>query len=93
MRACPLFGPVKGITRFGGTAGPFNAAQSSKPYTRSLEASVNTRSAAPDTAGTSVEHRLRSSDPLEAAGNSAAAAAGNDQVCLLLQLIATTSAC
>ena len=86
MRACPLFGPMKGITRFGGTFGPFNAGQGTKPNTRSLEASVNARVAALEaaTAG-AMEHSLRSHDPIEVAGSSGgAAAATNDQVCLPL---------
>ena len=84
MRACPLFGPMKGITRFGGTAGPFNAGQGSKPNTRSLEASVNARVAVPETTTGAMEHSLRSHDPIEVAGSSGAAAAPNQQVCLPL---------
>ena len=91
MRSCPLFGPMKGITRFGGTAGPFNAGQSSKPNTRSLEALVSNRSleepvnarSTPDGGNDSVEHRLRSSHPPEAAGTSVGAAAATDQVCAM----------
>jgi len=85
MRACPLFGPMKGITRFGGTFGPFNAGQGSKPNTRSLEASVNARVAVPEATAGAMEHSLRSHDPIEIAGSSgAAAAATNEQVCLAL---------
>ena len=90
MQACPLFGPMKGITRFGGTAGPFPAGQASKPNTRSLDASATARSAAPEALGSSVEHRLRSSDVPEAAGASAAASAAgafNEAVRLLLSFV------
>ena len=89
MQACPLFGPMKGITRFGGTAGPFPAGQANKPNTRSLDASATARSAAPEGHGSSVEHRLRSSDVPEAAGASAAPVAGafNEPVGLLLSLV------
>ncbi|KAL0034434.1 hypothetical protein WJX79_002167 [Trebouxia sp. C0005] len=79
MQACPLFGPMKGITRFGGTAGPFNAGQGSKPNTRSLEASVNARVAVPEATAGAMEHSLRSHVPIEVAGSSGAAAAANEQ--------------
>ena len=84
MQACPLFGPMKGITRFGGTAGPFNAGQGSKPNTRSLEASVNARVAVPEATAGAMEHSLRSHVPIEVAGSSGAAAAANEQVRLPL---------
>ncbi|KAL0024726.1 hypothetical protein WJX77_011758 [Trebouxia sp. C0004] len=79
MRACPLFGPMKGITRFGGTAGPFSAGQGSKPNTRSLEASVNARVAVPEATAAAMEHSLRSHDPMEVAPSSGAAAATTHQ--------------
>ena len=77
MKASAVFGPMKGVTRFGGTAaGPSNAtAQGSKPNTRSLDASavgrhsdaaVTTR-AAGEAGNGSIEHRLRSSDAPDAA--------------------------
>ena len=82
MKASAAFGPMKGITRFGGNAvGPSNApVQGSKPNTRSVDASavgrhsdaaVTTR-AAGEAANGSIEHRLRSSD----APDAAAAASG-----------------
>ena len=85
MRACPSFGPMKGITRFGGLSGPFNPGQSSKPNTRSLQETANVRSVPVDAANASIEQRLRSSDPPEAAAApSGAAAATTDQVRIAL---------
>lgn len=81
MRACPSFGPMKGITRFGSLSGPFNPAQSSKPNTRSLQEPATTRGTAVHPANASIEQRLRSSVPPEAAAAGAGvAAAANDQV-------------
>lgn len=79
MRACPSFGPMKGITRFGGLSGPFNPGQTSKPNTRSLQEPATARGMPADAANAPIEQRLRSSDPPEAAAAGADAAV-NDQV-------------
>ncbi|KAL3137809.1 hypothetical protein ABBQ38_005065 [Trebouxia sp. C0009 RCD-2024] len=78
MRACPSFGPMKGITRFGGLSGPFNPGQTSKPNTRSLQEPATARGMPADAANAPIEQRLRSSDPPEAAAAGADAAV-NDQ--------------
>lgn len=80
MPACPFFGPMKGVTRFGGLSGPCNLGQSNKPNTRSLQEQVSARMTPVDAANATIEQRLRSSDPPEAAAPSAGAA---DQVGLL----------
>lgn len=85
MPACPFFGPMKGVTRFGGLSGPSNHGQSSKPNTRSLQEPVNARNTPGDAANASIEQRLRSSDPPEAAAPSDGAAAA-DQVGLVNSL-------
>lgn len=73
MPACPSFGPMKGVTRFGGLPGPSNPSQSNKPNTRSLQEPGSSRTTPVDAANASLEQRLRSSDPTEAAAASAAA--------------------
>lgn len=45
LRASALFGPMKGVTRFGGTAGPFNTGQGNKPVTRHEAAEATTAEA------------------------------------------------
>lgn len=78
MRACPFFGPMKGVTRFGGLSLPVIPGQPSKPNTRSLQEPASTRNTPVDAANASIEQRLRSSDPLvEAAALSAGAGAAN----------------
>ena len=75
MPACPLFGPMKGVTRL---SGPIIPGQPSKPNTRSLQEPASARNTPVDGANASIEQRLRSSDPLgEAAALSADAGAAN----------------
>lgn len=68
---------MKGVTRFGGLSGVLDPGQSNKPNTRSLQGPVSARNTPVDAANASIEQRLRSSDPPEAAAPSAGAA---DQV-------------